>query len=92
MSLSQRQQKLNEQRKINEYKNKKSTQFFVIKNELIFTSNFISNKKTNFFKMGNSSSHTHEPLDKGFTRGTYGDVKNTVCNFFMFFFIFDFYF
>ncbi|KAJ6646426.1 Protein numb [Pseudolycoriella hygida] len=27
--------------------------------------------------MGNSSSHTHEPLDKGFTRGTYGDVKNT---------------
>lgn len=29
--------------------------------------------------MGNSSSHTHEPLDKGFTRGTYGDVKNTVC-------------
>lgn len=32
--------------------------------------------------MGNSSSHTHEPLDKGgFTRGTYGDVKNTVCNF-----------
>lgn len=27
--------------------------------------------------MGNSSSHTHEPLDKGFTRGTYGDVKNS---------------
>lgn len=32
--------------------------------------------------MGNSSSHTHEPLDKGFTRGTYGDVKNTVCTIF----------
>lgn len=27
--------------------------------------------------MGNSSSHNHEPLDRGFTRGTYGDVKNT---------------
>lgn len=28
--------------------------------------------------MGNSTS-THEPLERGFTRGTYGDVKNTVC-------------
>ncbi|CAD7085811.1 unnamed protein product [Hermetia illucens] len=27
--------------------------------------------------MGNSSSHTHEPLERGFTRGTFGDVKNT---------------
>lgn len=35
--------------------------------------------------MGNSSSHTHEPLDKGFTRGTYGDVKNTVCTFSFYF-------
>ncbi|XP_055379325.1 protein numb [Condylostylus longicornis] len=26
--------------------------------------------------MGNSSSHTHEPLDRGFTRGKFGDVKN----------------
>lgn len=26
--------------------------------------------------MGNSSSHTHEPLERGFTRGTFGDVKN----------------
>lgn len=39
--------------------------------------------------MGNSSSHTHEPLDKGFTRGTYGDVKNTVC---IYDFIYDFLF
>jgi len=27
--------------------------------------------------MGNSSS-THEPLEKGFTRGTFGDVANAV--------------
>ncbi|XP_053959889.1 protein numb isoform X1 [Anastrepha ludens] len=26
--------------------------------------------------MGNSSSHTHEPLERGFTRGKFGDVKN----------------
>lgn len=38
--------------------------------------------------MGNSSSHTHEPLDKGFTRGTYGDVKNTVCIYVFIFTIF----
>lgn len=29
--------------------------------------------------MGNSASHAHESLDKGFSRGTFGDVKNTVC-------------
>lgn len=29
--------------------------------------------------MGNSSSHTHEPLERGFTRGgKFGDVKNSV--------------
>jgi len=28
--------------------------------------------------MGNSSSHTHEPLERGFTRGKFGDVKNGV--------------
>ncbi|KAI8115221.1 protein numb isoform X1 [Lucilia cuprina] len=26
--------------------------------------------------MGNTSSHTHEPLERGFTRGKFGDVKN----------------
>ncbi|XP_017006294.2 protein numb isoform X1 [Drosophila takahashii] len=26
--------------------------------------------------MGNSSSHTHEPLERGFQRGKFGDVKN----------------
>lgn len=31
--------------------------------------------------MGNSSSHTHEPLERGFTRGgKFGDVKNSVRN------------
>lgn len=30
------------------------------------------------FTMGNSSSHTHEPLERGFTRGKFGDVKNGV--------------
>lgn len=28
--------------------------------------------------MGNSSS-SHQPLERGFTRGTYGDIKNVVC-------------
>lgn len=28
--------------------------------------------------MGNTSSHTHEPLERGFTRGKFGDVKNGV--------------
>lgn len=36
--------------------------------------------KIKFHKiMGNSSSHTHEPLERGFTRGgKFGDVKNSV--------------
>lgn len=29
--------------------------------------------------MGNSSSHTHEPLERGFTRGgKFGDVQSSV--------------
>lgn len=28
--------------------------------------------------MGNSTSHANESVDNGFTRGTYGDVKNSV--------------
>lgn len=28
--------------------------------------------------MGNTSSHTHEPLERGFTRDRFGDIKNTV--------------
>lgn len=35
--------------------------------------------------MGNTASHAHESLDKGFTRGTFGDVKNTVGFFVLFF-------
>lgn len=31
--------------------------------------------------MGNSSSH--QPLERGFTRGTYGDVKSSVCTSFI---------
>lgn len=40
--------------------------------------------------MGNSSS-SHQPLERAFTRGTFGDVKNVVCttfiisNYFFFF-------
>jgi hypothetical protein len=37
--------------------------------------------------MGNSSSSHHQPLERGFTRGTFGDVKNAVCSFFIFLFI-----
>lgn len=29
--------------------------------------------------MGNTSSHTHEPLERGFARDRFGDIKNTVC-------------
>lgn len=29
--------------------------------------------------MGNSSSHTHVPLERGYTRDAYGDIINTVC-------------
>lgn len=35
--------------------------------------------------MGNTSSHTHEPLERGFARDRFGDIKNSVC-FFLFLF------
>lgn len=34
--------------------------------------------------MGNSSS-SHQPLERGFTRGTFGDVKNVVGIFFYYY-------
>lgn len=40
----------------------------------------------NRVKMGNSTSaHTHEPLERGFTRDRFGDIKNTVCLFIILF-------
>lgn len=38
--------------------------------------------------MGNQPSHTHEPLEHGFTRDAYGDIKNSVCFIFSIVFFF----
>lgn len=40
--------------------------------------------KTKAQKMGNTASHTHEPLERGYARDAYGDIKNTVCLFYLF--------
>lgn len=40
--------------------------------------------------MGNTASHTHEPLERGYARDAYGDIKNTVCLFYLFVYLFAF--
>lgn len=29
--------------------------------------------------MGNTASHSHQPLERGYARDAFGDIKNTVC-------------